>query len=222
MERMIKVTGKGKLAVRPDTIQLNIRAEGVCPEYPEAVTKSAEHTAAIRSAIEKAGLDPKELKTANFSVDSKYEGYSDERGNWKQRFVGYEYQHALYIKFDNDNEQLGKALSELTKCSYPAEFSIGHTVKDPDAVKTQLLAKAVEDSREKAEVLAAAAGVKLGKIVTINYSWGELQIYEQPMKRMALAEGAAAYDNEDAFDLDIEADDIDVQDTVTVVWEILD
>ena len=219
MERIIKVTGKGKLAVRPDTIQLNIRAEGVLKDYAEAVNKSAEHTASIRKAIESAGLDPKDLKTVNFAVDSKYEGYTDRNNNWKQRFVGYEYQHALYIKFENDNSLLGRVLTELTKCSLPVEFSIGHTVKDPEAVKTELLAKAVEDSRKKAEVLAAAAGLKLGRIVTIDYSWDELEIYAQPMKRMA-ASGAGAMLEEDCCDIDIEADDINVQDTVTIVWEI--
>ena len=104
---------------------------------------------------------------------------------------------------------LGRVLTELTKCSLPVEFSIGHTVKDPEAVKTELLAKAVEDSRKKAEVLAAAAGLKLGRIVTIDYSWDELEIYAQPMKRMA-ASGAGAMLEEDCCDIDIEADDINV------------
>lgn len=33
MDRIIKVTGKGKISVKPDTIRLNIEAEGLYKEY---------------------------------------------------------------------------------------------------------------------------------------------------------------------------------------------
>ena len=48
MDRILKVTGKGKISVKPDTIRLNFRAGGVYPEYAEAVAKSAEQTSLIR------------------------------------------------------------------------------------------------------------------------------------------------------------------------------
>ena len=39
MDRIIKVTGKGKISVKPDTIKLNIEAEGVYKEYEQAVKR---------------------------------------------------------------------------------------------------------------------------------------------------------------------------------------
>ena len=219
MERIIKVTGRGKISVKPDTIQLNINAEGIYKEYAEAVRRSTEDTALIRETIAKAGLDPKDLKTVYFGVDTEYENYQDRHGNWKQRFKGYKYSHSMHLKFPADNEVLGKVLYELANCKVSVQFSISHTVKDVEAVKNELLGKAVTDSRTKAQVLTEAAGVTLGDIVNIDYSWGELEIYSRPMRNLAF--GSAINAKEDsAFDLDIEAEDIDVQDTVTVVWEI--
>lgn len=90
-------------------------------------------------------------------------------------------------------------------------------MKDIDAVKNELLGKAVEDSKTKAEVLAKAAGVPLGEIKTIDYSWGELEIYSEPMHGMRLA---VPKESSGGYDIDIEADDIDVEDTVSIVWEI--
>ena len=52
------------------------------------------------------------------------------------------------------------------------EFSIEYTVSNPEAAKNKLLGEAVKDSMSKAGVLAAAAGVTLGDIVNIDYSWG--------------------------------------------------
>ena len=64
-----------------------------------------------------------------------------------------------------------------------------------------------------------AAGVSLGEIKSIDYSWGEIKIFSKPLDfgscDMLLAEAEPK-----AYDIDIEADDIDVQDTVTIVWEI--
>ena len=77
-----------------------------------------------------------------------------------------------------------------------------------------MLEKAVEDSTTKAKVLAKASGVKLKEILNIDYSWGEIDIYSSPMDDWMVCEAASTYD------IDIEADDIDVQDTVTITWTI--
>ena len=98
------------------------------------------------------------------------------------------------------------------------EFSICYTVSNPGDVRNELLRKAVKDSKVKAEILAESAGVNLGEIKRIDYSWGELQIVSHPidkfMAKPMLLESRASYD------IDIEADDIDVDDTVTIEWEI--
>ena len=218
MDRTIRVTGKGKISVSPDTIRLNINAEGVFKEYAESVNKASEETSLIREAISKAGLDPTDLKTSHFGVDTEYESFSDRNNNWKRKFIGYKYHHRMNIKFPNDNEILGNALYQLANCPVNVEFSIEHTVKDAEAVRNELLGKAVEDSKAKADVLSKAAGVKLGDILTIDYSWGELEIYSRPMEYGGLAAREISLD---CCLVDIEAEDIDVQDTVTVVWKIL-
>lgn len=48
-------------------------------------------------------------------------------------------------------------------------------------------------------------------------NWGEIEIYSEPIDKMMLIE---TMEVGEAYNLDIEADDIDVQDTVTIVWEI--
>ena len=222
MERTIRVTGRGRVSVKPNIIELNFNAEGLFKDYSEAVRRSAEDTASIREALSKAALNPAGLKTLNFSIDTEYESYQDENSCWKQRFMGYRYRHYMHIRFPNDNEILGKVLYELTQCPVNVDFNINYTVKDKEVVKNALLAKAVADSREKAAVLTEAAGVELGEIVNIDYSWGEMEIYSHSNNRMTFGGAGALMDKceEASLSMDLEADDISVQDTVTVVWEI--
>lgn len=217
MDRTIRVTGKGKISVKPDTIRINIKAEETYKEYSLSVKKSTEQTKLLREAMSKAGLDPHNLKTTHFSIDTDYESYRDENGDYQSRFAGYKYTHNLYIQFSNNNEQLGKVLYQLANNAANVEFSIRYIVKDVDAVKNELLDKAVEDSKVKAEVLAKATGVYLGEIETVDYSWGELEVYSEPFDGMILSN---QMESKEAYKLEIEADDIDIQDTVTIVWKI--
>lgn len=217
MDRTIRVTGKGEIFVKPDIIRLNIKAVGTYREYSLSLRKSAEHTKLLRETISKAGFDPQNLKTDYFDINTYYEDYTDQHGEHRSRFIGYKYVHRLYIQLPNDNEQLGKVLYQFANNAVNVNLSIIYTVKDANAVKNELLGKAIEDSKIKAEVLAKAAGVFLGEIKEIDYSWGEFEIYSQPVHGIKLGKKMTPAEE---YNFDIVPGDIDVQDTVTIIWEI--
>ena len=163
----------------------------------------------------------KDLKTVYFNVDTGCKNYQDRDKNWKKRRKGYEYNHRMKIEFASDNKKLGQVLYALAHSSLKPEFSIEYTVADVEKCKNELLHKAIEDSIQKAQVLTAAANVKLGEIQTIDYSWGEIDFVTKPLDEMRLRECTELkMSAPEAYDIDIEADDIDVTDIVTVVWEI--
>lgn len=221
MDRTIRVAGRGKISVSPDTIRLPVTAEGTFPDYAETMKRSAEDTEAVRAALAAAGLDPKDLKTSHFGVNTVYESVQDKNGEWKQRFAGYRYEHRMTIRFPLDNEVLGRVLAQLAQCSAAATFSVEHTVKDPEKVRTKLLKQAVADSRKKAETLTRAAGVTLGEVVRIDYAWGADEIVARPMNAMMRSKAMVMEEALGSFDMAMEAEDIDVEDTVTVIWTIL-
>lgn len=218
MERTMKVTGKGKISVKPDLVQVLMDATKVCETYEEALAQSSAQTEQLKDAFCALGFERSDLKTLRFRVDTEYENYRDANNDWKQRFVGYKFFHGMKLEFDADNKKLGQVLYALAQTEACPEFRINYTVKDTEAAKNRLLAKAVADSKEKAKVLAEAAGVTLGDIVMVNYSWGELEIVSAPVERCMMNAPKAAMT--DGYNMDIEPDDIDVTDTVTVVWEI--
>lgn len=219
--RTIRVTGKGQLKVKPDMTRITMSLEGTFPEYSDALRRSAEDTERIKDLLSGFGFERTDLKTLNFNVETEYESYK-EHGTYKQRFVGYKYHHLMKVEFESDNERLGKVLYALAHCPVKPEFRLSYTVKDPEAAKNELLGKAIADAKEKSTVLTTAAGVTLKSIQNIDYSWGQINFEVQPMNRMLMAEECceaptAAYGS---YDMDIEPDDIEVSDTVTVIWEI--
>ena len=217
--RTIRVTGKGQIKVRPDMTRITMSLEGLYEDYSETLRLSSQDTETLKDILSGFGFERSDLKTLNFSVDTEYESYKDRDGSYKQRFTGYRYRHMLKVEFDSDNERLGKILYALANGNVRPEFRISYTVKDPEATKNTLLGKTVKDAREKASVLTEAAGIGLKDIQSIDYSWGEIDFEYRPMNGGILAERCMAEPTA-AYSLDIEPDDIEVSDTVTVVWEI--
>ena len=71
-------------------------------------------------------------------------------------------------------------------------------------------------------IICRCSDVTLKDIQSIDYSLGQINFEFKPMKRMLLAEDCceAAVADAGSYDMDIEPDDIEVSDTVTVIWEI--
>ncbi len=122
------------------------------------------------------------------------------------------------MDFESDNEKLGKVVYALAHSDIRPEFRISYTVKDQEAAKKELLGKAVQDAKEKAVVLADASGVALKDIQRIDYTWGQLDFEARPMNDMVMCKMSVA--GSESYDMAIEPDDIEVTDTVTVIWEI--
>lgn len=217
--RTIRVTGKGQIKVKPDMTRITMTLNGLYKDYGETLRRSSEDTEVLKDVLSGFDFEPNDLKTLSFGVDTEYESYRNKNNDYKQRFVGYRFNHVMKVEFESDNDRLGRVLYALANCTVSPEFRISFTVKDPEAAKNLLLGKAVTDAKEKAAVLSGAAGVTLKEIQSIDYSWGEIDFEYRPMRGAVLTECCEA-PMAKSYAMDIEPDDIEVSDTVTVVWEI--
>lgn len=213
--RTIRITGKGQLKLRPDVTVITLYLTGLCPDYSKAMKKSSEDTESLKKALAPLGFDPKDIKTEKFYFEAAYESHYEGDKQIKD-FLGYKYTHILKLEFDSDKRRLGEILSVLVNCGTNPEYKISYTVKDTESAKNALLAKAVVDARRKAETLANAAGVRLKYIQSIDYSLDEINFNVRPF----IAKSVVVPECPDDFTPDIEPDDIDLSDTVTVIWEI--
>lgn len=214
--RTITVKGIGAVSVKPDLIVLRLSMETAEYEYDAAMKAAAEKIDFLNKALEAAGFEKKSAKTADFRVRADYDRLNDGKGNYTSVFMGYKCRHELKIEFDFDTKRLAKALSEISKCIAKPEISIDFTVKDSSAVSGELLKAAAKNAREKAEILCAASGAKLGELLSIDYNWGELHLYsatDYDVEGKCMMLGAAD-------DMDIEPEEIKTRDTATFAWEI--
>lgn len=214
MPRTITVRGTGNVSVKPDFTEVTMNMSARNYDYEKTMEIASEQVDEIKNALCGIGFENEDVKTTSFDVHPRFESIKDAQGNYKRQFEGYECRHDLKIEFDFDMKMLSRVLSSLSKCEATPEFEVQFTIKDKELIKSQLLENAVANALNNANILAKASQVTLGNIISINYNWGELHLYSDTsydMTEQCLAAPKC---------IDIEPDDIDVSDGVTIVWEI--
>ena len=160
------------------------------------------------------GFDKKEIKTFNFDIETCFENHKRNNGEWVREFSGYEYTHELKVIFSNDSRRLSKIMQAVCDSRVQPDISITYQISDTESVKQELLRKAVEDACGKAKVLTEAANVQLKEIVQIDYSWAEVEFSSVRMSR------STRYLSASSLDMEIEPEDVETEDTVTVIYRI--
>lgn len=219
MKRTITVKGVGSASARPDYITLTLSITEKNMDYGAAMDGAAGRIARLEGAAAETGFEKGALKTLSFNVNTQYEGVRDDQGNYQNVFAGYACLYRLKLAFELDSGRLADVLSAIAASGAEPELNIAFTVKDPEKVSQELLASAAANAREKAEGLCRAAGVELGRLISISYNWDELDIVSPTRYELAdcampmLAAGKRRAP-------EIEPDDIKLRDSAAFVWEL--
>lgn len=217
MSRTITVNGTGKRSVQPDQTILNLSLKNLEKEYEEAVAKASGDLTVLLEALANLGFTEEELKTTNFNVTTEYENKREPDGNYTRVFAGYAVYHQLKLTFDFDTDRLAKAIGAIAGCVANPDLTIQFAVKDKETVSAEVLEDACRNARAKAEILASASGVTLSTLLSVNYSVPDFPMTSPT--RFAMADNCMLKASA-APGVNIRPDDIEVSDSVVMVWEI--
>ena len=215
MDRTITVRCTGKVSLRPDQVEITLTLNAENMSYDAAMDAAAAQLESLRDALTAIGYDKDTLRTTNFDVSTRYDYRHDDKGNNTRVFLGYACTQNLRMVFPFDTVRLGETLSAIATCTADPELNVRFTVADPSAVSDELLRSAADSARQKAEVLATASGVKLGKLVKVWYSWGDRD-FASPTA-FAVGNGLLRA----KASMDFTPENIDLTDQATFTWEIL-
>lgn len=217
MTRTITVKGVGKASAKSDYVVLSMSLQAHHMNYEKTMEEATEQFDQLKKSLVSIGFDKESIKTKSFDVRVDQNQVKDKNGNYKYVFNGYIVSHTLKVEFDFDSKMLSYALNAVATCLANPQLTIAFTVKDATAINEMMLRSATANAKRKAEILCDASNVKMGQLLSINYNWGELNIYSKTRYDM----------DEDCMpmismsrSIEIEPDDIDVSDTATFVWEI--
>lgn len=206
----ITMSGLGEVAAPPDTALVST---GVVTEAKTAREALDANNAAMEKVIaelKNAGIEARDLRTSNFSVQPQYYHPPRDRNGASepQRIVGYRVSNSLQVRVRN-LARLGAILDVTVSQGANQLGGIAFSIDDPEALLAQARKKAMEDAIARARTYAEAAGVVLGRVMSISESSGPRPL---PMVARMRAEDAAA--------VPVEAGEHTVTAEVQVTWEL--
>jgi len=177
----ISVSGHGEVKAVPDiaSVYFTIRQEG------KTVKEAQEKVV----AIEKKALDflranniaDKDIQTTSASFNPKYEYVYDTKilmpctefncppRPGKNVITGYEAYESLTVKVRNTDDA-GKIIEGLGALGVTDLNGPNFTIDNEDNLKREARKKAIDEAKEKAQILAKDLGVRLGRVVNFSES----------------------------------------------------
>jgi uncharacterized protein YggE len=212
-ERVMRVQGNAEASAPADRVVLGFDVNAWNREYGSAVDALNMRVDDLRTDLGALSVAREHLKTANFRVNPTYETVN-RLGREQRQLSGYMASHSIRLELPMNQDQLNRILQAVGEGESEPSISIGFEVEDTAGLRQQALENAVAEAQRNAETLAAAAGVALKQIVSIEYGWAEVRIQAQHML-LAQPRGAGPVTAPD-----IEPEDVEVSEKVTITWEI--
>jgi len=188
----VVVTGEGSVGVAPDVVQIRSGVTTQGKTVREATETNSKTMAALLTALTESGIPQKDVRTAQLSIQPVYA--SQDSGK-EQKLVGYNVVNHVSAKIKHI-EKLGDVLDRLIAAGATDVWNVEFLVSDPGKALDQAREAAIADARRKAEVYARAAGITLGKVISIEEEPGSSApvpmralVQPAPSTRMPIAPG---------------------------------
>ena len=175
-ERWIRVSADGEASVAPDVAIVTLAVSGEGKELGPARDDVNRRSSAVLAVLRKQKIADGDINAPDVGIHPQY----DYRKG--QQMVGYRVSRQVTVKV-RDLDRLGEVLDTVVAAGANELFGAQMSAADPSAAEHAALEAAMAAARAKAEVLAAAADVKLGRVARIEE---DADRGDMPMPRMRM------------------------------------
>ncbi|ATL99422.1 DUF541 domain-containing protein [Aeromonas bestiarum] len=203
------VSGYAEQKAEPDMLTLNVSVTALEKQGIKAKQQVDGKVAAFFGQLEGLGIKRSDVEAGNLVISPEYQ-YPQ---NKKPELVGYRAQRQLAVKL-YQLDKLSELMDTALKAGLESVSQIEYGLKSPQTIKEQARVGAVEDAKTKAESLAKAFGMKLGKVYSVEYRNNTpMPIYSRALKAAAMAAPAA-----DMMENSYQQQQISITDNVEAVF----
>lgn len=161
----ITVTGSASVTLKADYARISVGVSTSAKNVEEAAQKNNATIYAVIDALKAAGVAEDDIATSNYAVCAEYD-YSATGG---QKLTGYNVTNQLTVVI-RDMEHIGATLDKATAAGANNIYNIEFLSTQASAAQDEATTYAVQDAMRRAKLLADAAGLELGGIVSISDS----------------------------------------------------
>jgi len=197
----VSFSGEGKVSAKPDVAAVSFSIVTESATSKAAQDENSKKSQKVTDFMKNQRIADKDIKTTGYNV---YPQYNYPRPcplgatsalypcvEKEQRISGYQVTQLFGVKVRNlDN--VGAILDGLVAAGANQVYNLGFQIDNPEKLKSEARAKAVEDAKKKALELESQVGIKLGKIVNYSENTGGWPIYFEAKAISADGRGGGA------------------------------
>jgi uncharacterized protein len=160
----ITVVGHADLKLDPDVAYASFSVTNSSRKEIDAGQKNAEKMQAVMTAIEGAGIAATDIHTEFYMVSPDYNDDSDTT-----RVTGYTATNSLHVTI-HDLSKVGLIIDAALQAGAVSAGDIEFDLTNRDKSEQDALGNAVSNARSKAELVAGASDVTLGRLLNLTES----------------------------------------------------
>lgn len=205
----ITVTGEGRAEAAPDlaTISLGVTTQG--ETAGAAMDANSAALAAVVARLKAAGVADRDVQTSNLSLNPNWQ---QNDGTQAPKIVGYVATNVLTVRvraLDTLGEVLDSAITDGANTLNGISFGLD----DPEPAMDKARIEAVQAAKARAQLMVGAAGLKLGRVLSISEAGGYMPPMPMPMPMYRMEADMAKA-------VPVEGGEVGLTASVTMVFEI--
>ncbi|MDF2233871.1 SIMPL domain-containing protein [Albimonas sp. CAU 1670] len=192
----LMVEGEGIETATPDVLQVTFGADARAEQPGQALNDASEATQALLDAVLAAGVEKTDVSTTQVSLNPVYDRSERDRA---PEIVAWEAGSSLAVTL-HDVSAFGKLATAATEAGATRISGVTFAVSDEDERLEKARAAAVKAALARADLLAEAAGARVGAILELSETgvyrpgprpmFARAAVGEASMADMPIAEGS--------------------------------
>lgn len=162
-QNQIYVSGTATIKAMPDIATIQIGVQTFHENVEEAVAENNRKAADIIAAMRQQGVAEKDIQTSRFNIYPQ----RDYKNNRPDRIIGFQVDNTISATV-RDLDAIGKVLQATIDAGANNINGLNFSVDDPTSLRDEARAEAIKDARRRADVMAEAAGIEVGKVISIT------------------------------------------------------
>lgn len=162
---LISVSGEGSVAATPDMATVTVGVSTQEREAADALAANNRAMAALTGVLDKYDIAERDRRSSGFSINPHYE--RRDGGSGALTVTGYMVSNQMTIRY-RDIDRIGELLDAIVKSGGNSIGSLSFGNTDEADLRDEARQLAVVNAMHKASLYAAAAGGKVGRIVSIS------------------------------------------------------
>jgi uncharacterized protein YggE len=168
MDRTITVSATGSATAVPDAARIQTGVVFEAATAREALSGNNAAMAKLIAGLKDNGIEAKDIQTSGFNLNPRY---TNPRDGQPAVIDGYQASNQVEIHV-RDLDKLGDVLDRIVTLGANQMNGIEFEVSAAETLRDAARKDAIANARRRAELYAAAAGAKVGRVVQISEGGG--------------------------------------------------